>query len=64
MRYVGETLGEDNIIEVISEYLNKDVLVELVRYIRNHGVEASSRKVPFNSWSVKFLKGPTESHKV
>ena len=60
-RYVGETLGEDNIMEVLFEDLKKDVLVELVRYTRNHVVEASRIKVPFNVWTVKVLKGHTRS---
>ena len=36
--YVGETLREDNTMEVIFEDLKKDVPVELERYIRNHVV--------------------------
>ena len=54
--YVGETLGEDNIMEVKFEDLNKDVPVELAQYIRNHVVEASMRKGPLNSWEVKVMK--------
>ena len=54
---VGETLGEDNIMEVQFEYLKKYVPVELRRYIRNHVVEASRRKCPFNAWGVNVLKG-------
>ena len=57
MRYVGETLGEDNIIEVHFEYLKKYAPVKLKRYIRNHVVEASRRKCPFNAWGVNVLKG-------
>ena len=44
-------------MDVIFEHLKKDVLVELARYIRNHVVEASRRKGPFNAWAIKVLKG-------
>ena len=47
-RCVVETLVEDNMVEVIFEDLKKDVPVELARYTRNHVVEASRRKGPFN----------------
>ena len=56
-----ETLVEDNIKGVIFEDLNKDVPVELARYIRNHVVEASRRKVHFNAWALNFLKGNTRA---
>ena len=58
-RYVGETLEEYNIAEVRFEDLKKDGLVEPARYIRNHVVEASRRKGPFNAWAVKVLKDHT-----
>ena len=58
-RYIGETLGEDNIAKVKFEDLKKDVPVELARYIRNNVVEASRRKGPFNAWAVKVLKDHT-----
>ena len=59
MGCVGETLVEYNTVEVKFEELQKDVLFELSRYIRNHVVEASSRKGHFNTWVVKFIKGHT-----
>ena len=55
------TLVEDNIKGVIFEDLNKDVPVELARYIRNHVVEASRRKGHFNAWALNFLKGNTRA---
>ena len=55
--YVGKTLGEDNIMGVWFEDLNKDAMVELALYIINHVVEASRRKGSFNTWVVKVLKG-------
>ena len=58
-RYFGETLVEDNIMEVRFEDLNNDVPIELARYIRKHVVEASSIKGTFNAWVIKFLKGHT-----
>ena len=58
---VDETLGEDNIMEVQFEDLNKYIPVGLAIYIRNHDVEASSRKVPFNSWVVKVLNDHTRA---
>ena len=60
-RYVGDTLGEDNIMGVIFEYLKKDVLVELEIYIRNYVVEASRRKAHLNTLEVKVLKVNTIS---
>ena len=45
-RYVGETLGEHEIMEVIFEDLKKDVPVELEKYIRNYVVEEYGRKGP------------------
>ena len=33
--------------------------IELERYIRNHVVEASRSKVPFNAWVVKVIKSHT-----
>ena len=58
-RYVGETLVEDNITEVRFEDLNKDVSVDLGRYIRNHVVEASRRTGTSSAWAVNILKGYT-----
>ena len=58
-RYVGKILGEYNITEVRFEDPQKDVLVELVRYIINHVVEAYRRKGPLDNWAVKVLKGHT-----
>ena len=58
-RCIGETLGEDNIVEIRFKDLNKDVPVEPARYIRNHVVEVSRIKGPLDSWTVKVLKGPT-----
>ena len=55
-RYVGETLGEDNITEVGFEDLKKDVTFELARCTRHHVVEASRRKGHFKDWVVKVLK--------
>ena len=46
-------------MQVLFEYLKKDIQVELERYIRNHVVEVSSRKGNFNAWEVKVLKGHT-----
>ena len=46
-RYVGETLGEYESMEVIFEDLKNDVQSELERYIRNHVVEEYGRKGPF-----------------
>ena len=60
-RYVGETLGEDNIMEVTLEDLNKDVPFEIVRYIRNYVVDSSRIKVPFNAWVVIILKSHTRA---
>ena len=42
-RYVGETLGENNTIEVRSEDLMKYVPFELEIYIRNYVIEAYRR---------------------
>ena len=58
-RYVGGTLGEDNIVEFLFEDLNNYVLVEIERYIRYHVVEAFIRKGPFDYWVVKVFKGHT-----
>ena len=60
-RCVGETMGEDNIVEVRFEEINKDIPIELWKYIRANAVEASRRKVPFNSWSIKVIKDNTRS---
>ena len=49
-RYVGENLGEDKIKDVRFEDLEEDVPVELEKYIRNHVVDASEIKGPFNDW--------------
>ena len=46
-RYVGETLGEHEIMEVIFEDLKKDVPVEPEKYIRKHVVEEYRRKGTF-----------------
>ena len=62
-RYVGETLGEDDIMEVLFEYLKKDIPVKIARYIRDHVVEASRIKVPLNSWMVKAIKCHTRSNR-
>ena len=58
-RYIGMTLGEDNIMKVTFEDLNKDVPFEIVRYIRNYVVDSSRIKGPFNAWAVKVLKSHT-----
>ena len=55
--YVVETLGEDNTVKVRFEDLEKDLPVELARYTLNCVLEASRRKVHFNAWAVKVLKG-------
>ena len=55
-RYVGETLGEDIIVEVRFEDLKSNVLVELLRYIINSVLVESSRKVTVNSCAVNFIK--------
>ena len=60
-RYVGENLGEDNIMEVWFEDLKEDVPVELERYIRNHMVESSKIKGYLNDWEVKVIKVNTRS---
>ena len=60
-RYVVETLGEDNSMEVRFEDLNRDVPVEIARYIRNHVLEASRRNGTLNAWEVKVLKGHTRA---
>ena len=44
-------------MEFIFEDIKKDVPVQLAKYIINHVVEAYIRKVPFNSWMVKVIKG-------
>ena len=59
--YVDETLGEYNIIEVWFEDLNKDFLVELARYIRNHIVEVFRKKGTFNAWVVNVIKVHTSA---
>ena len=56
MRYVGEILGEDNIMDFIFKDLKKGVPDELSRHTRNHKIEASSRKATFNDWAVKVIK--------
>ena len=60
-RYFGETLGEDNIREVLFEDLKKDDTVGLAIYIRNYVSEASRRTGTFITWDVKFLKDHTIS---
>ena len=60
-RYFGETLVEDDTMEVWFEYPKKDVPIELARYIRNHVVEAFRRKVPFNAWAFNVLKCHTRA---
>ena len=62
VRYVGETLGEYNITEVRFEDLNKDAPVEISRYTRNHVIEVSKRKGPFDAWAVKVLKVHTRAN--
>ena len=59
--YVGDSLVEYNITEVWFEDLNKDVVVEQARYIKDHVLVASRRKGPFNAWAVKAIKGHTIS---
>ena len=55
-RYVGDTLGKDNIMEVTFEDLNMDVPFEIVIYIKKYVVETSRIKGPFIAWAVKVLK--------
>ena len=55
-RYVGETPGEDIIVEVRFEDLKNNVLVELLRYIINSVLVASSRKVTVNAYAVNCIK--------
>ena len=59
--YVGENLGEDNIMEVWFEDLKEDVPVELDIFIRNHVVESSKIKCHLNDWEVKVRKVNTRS---
>ena len=59
--YVFETLEEDNIMEVLFKYLKKGLPVEIARYIRYHVLWVSRRKVPFDYWAVKDLKGTIRS---
>ena len=51
--YVGETLGEYNITEVLFEDIKKDVLFELEIHIRNYVIESLRRKSNFNAWAAK-----------
>ena len=60
-RYVGETLVEYIIMDIRFKDVNKDVPVELLRYIRNYVVEASGRKGPFNTWGFKVINGQNRS---
>ena len=53
----GDNLGEDNTMEILFEYLKKDVPVELAIYTRKYVTEASRKMIPFNDWAVKVLKG-------
>ena len=53
---VDETPREDKIMEGRFEDIKNNILVELVIYTRNHMVEVSRRKVPFNDWVGKVLK--------
>ena len=62
--YFGDTLGEDNIIEVPFIILNKYVPIELSRYVDNYSAEVSRRKVIYNDWYKKVLKGHTSAVKL
>ena len=44
----GDNLGEDNTMEILFEYLKKDVPVELAIYTRKYVTEASRKMIPFN----------------
>ena len=55
-RYVGDTLGKENILNVIFSILNKLVPIELVRYVENYVVESSIGKFSYNAWDIKVLK--------
>ena len=63
VRYVGGTVVKDNIIEVPFIILKKDVHIELARYVDNYIIEASRRKVVYNAWSTKVIKGHTRAVK-
>ena len=60
-RYVGENLGEDNIMEVWFEDIKEDVLVEIYIFIRNHVVESSKIKGHLNDWEINVIKVNTRS---
>ena len=60
-RYVVDTLGEDNSMEVWFEGLWKYVPAGLARYIRNYVLELSRIKGPLNDWVVKVIKGHTRA---
>ena len=60
-RYVGENLGEDNIMQVLFEDLKEEFPVELEKYIRNHVVESSRIKGNLNDWAVKVMKVNTRA---
>ena len=48
-------------MEVRFEDLKKYFPVELERYSRNYGIEASRIKSPFNAWAAKVVKCQTRS---
>ena len=60
-RYVVDTLGEGNSMEVWFEGLGKYVPAGLARYIRNYVLELSRIKGPLNDWVVKVIKGHTRA---
>ena len=62
VKYIGETLGRDNIIDVLFEDLKRDILVELERDIINHVFQESSTKGSFNAFAVIVLKAHTISN--
>ena len=63
VRYVGDTLGKDNITELPLITPNKDAPIELARYVKNYIFESSIQKGVYNAWSTKVLKGYTRAVK-
>ena len=59
VRYIGDTLGEQNIAEVPFKILKKYLPIELARYVKNYVAEASRQKCIYNICSTEVLNGNT-----
>ena len=63
VKYAGDILDKENIIEVKFNIFKKYLPIELTRYVDDYVVEESKWKGVYNYWCTKLIKGNTRAVK-